>query len=562
MASMAEIYKQAYNVVVWLGPSDDTSNSTMDYLNRFGEKAEECHLELGYEPALSVWKDSISPNLAKRERELPYIFLSYEESIIGKVSRYSLRELFDCISGFKDQDNLLPMEGMKKFFTRSWWGRIWVLQEVALPEDVEIMCGTKMITRRRCGAVINAYCALRQVLTTGFKSRLEKLTLYQLDVINRLFHLRANVMLSSRRIYKEKSFPLAAWLRGTCVGTINPKRHGPHHLDASDPRDKILALLSLSRDKNELSNSIVPDYKRSYEEIYAVAMAALLEQGHISLLSMCQIHKRSSSLPTWIPDWSQSVTDMLQDVEDDHITLVPEFNASRSSPDEAKVLVRRNKGAVESAEMACQLLGNIYKAGVFPRRVDSNEVPLEETYSWPQQWLLEIIRLTYQCEQKRYRTFSYRLHAAVRCSIGDVGFGEDGKFARVGKDRINDATILLAYGVERIQHTRMASDARAFLSKKAIRNVIKSKIQHNQLANEIIGKSLGRLPFVTKAGHLVLSSEHVELGDVIALIRGAQVPYVLRPQSEERYQIVSEAYVDGIMDGEAVGSKWSYVEMV
>ena len=84
-----------------------------------------------------------------------------------------------------------------------------------------------------------------------------------------------------------------------------------------------------------------------------------------------------------------------------------------------------------------------------------------------------------------------------------------------------------------------------------------------KLSNEINGKSLGRLPFVTRKGHLVVSSEHVKRGDFIALVKGTQVPLILRRQTRGVYQLVSEAYVDGIMDGEAADdTEFATIELV
>ncbi|KAF2679133.1 hypothetical protein K458DRAFT_446009 [Lentithecium fluviatile CBS 122367] len=325
-----------------------------------------------------------------------------------------------------------------------------------------------------------------------------------------LFHHRPNVTLSSRRIYKRSRLPLTALLRATCVGSINLDRHGPHHLDATDPRDMIFALLGIAADQKEL--------------------------------------ERSPQLPSWVPDWSQSITEMLQDVETDHVTLDSRFNASGAEPEDTKVAITRKEGAAEGRAMVCQLYEEIYGAGVFPDRVNSHEVPTPETYSWSIQWLFEIIHLTYFCKQ-RYRNFNDRLRAAARSPTGGVGFGQDGQLTRVGENRFSDVVIHLRKGITQIKNKRIASEAQRFL---ATQNVIQDNAVHN-----------GRRPFITKSGHLVLSSEHVERGDVVALISGAQAPFILRRQSDRRYQIVREAYVDGIMDGEAVDySKCGLVEIV
>jgi len=48
-------------------------------------------------------------------------------------------------------------------------------------------------------------------------------------------------------------------------------------------------------------------------------------------------------------------------------------------------------------------------------------------------------------------------------------------------------------------------------------------------------------------------------GDVVFLVRGAEVPFVLRPVGEvegrKRYRLVGEAYIHGVMDGEM--AKWN-----
>jgi hypothetical protein len=64
------------------------------------------------------------------------------------VTREALRDLFYSISGWDGQRNPLPIDDIKRLFTRPWWGRIWVLQEIAIPENSGFICGTKWITRR------------------------------------------------------------------------------------------------------------------------------------------------------------------------------------------------------------------------------------------------------------------------------------------------------------------------------------------------------------------------------------------------------------------------------
>ncbi|KAF1841820.1 putative heterokaryon incompatibility protein 6, OR allele, partial [Cucurbitaria berberidis CBS 394.84] len=132
---------------------------------------------------------------------------------------------------------------------------------------------------------------------------------------------------------------------------------------------------------------------------------------------------------------------------------------------------------------------------------------------------------------------------------------------RVGDDRFVDAVVLLKQGIKYIEDKRIKIGVQQVLASSAVKGRIKSTTPIDMgLGSEIIGKSLGRLPYITRKGHLVLGSEHFKRGDVVALIRGSQVPFVLRRQDQisGRYQVVGEAYVDGIMDGEAARDpKWS-----
>jgi hypothetical protein len=46
--------------------------------------------------------------------------------------------------------------------------------------------------------------------------------------------------------------------------------------------------------------------------------------------------------------------------------------------------------------------------------------------------------------------------------------------------------------------------------------------------------------------------EGAEHGDIICVLAGGRVPYVLRPCDDGFYRLVGECYVDGAMHGEAL----------
>ncbi|TAQ88809.1 hypothetical protein B7494_g2866 [Chlorociboria aeruginascens] len=152
--------------------------------------------------------------------------------------------------------------------------------------------------------------------------------------------------------------------------------------------------------------------------------------------------------------------------------------------------------------------------------------------------------LTYH-NKEVYEDFSDRLRAAARTSIGGVGYDQDRQLARVGDGRFLDAVMLLRDNTKYIKNIHIKVELQKLLANKGIKERIQSEIMIDErLGSEINGKSLGRLPFIIRKGNLALSSDYVEQGDYVALIKGTQVPFVLRRQCQGQYKLISEAYVD------------------
>jgi len=72
----------------------------------------------------------------------------------------------------------------------------------------------------------------------------------------------------------------------------------------------------------------------------------------------------------------------------------------------------------------------------------------------------------------------------------------------------------------------------------------------NHYARIFIHTTGGRCLFITNDGRLGLAPSSTRAGDVVAFVRNARVPFVLRPAGDGRYYFVGEAYVRGLMHGE------------
>ncbi|KAI3327944.1 HET-domain-containing protein [Xylariaceae sp. AK1471] len=575
---MNEIYSHAKKVLAWLGPADAESEHTMKYLDAFGTKAQACGFYHNFRIADSIWRELAiqdPPHLEPGSQET----LSAQSSqavhesllgvafppLLGSFYKTKLKNMLREVSGWHSHTNLFPVPGMKRLFTRVWFKRVWVLQEIALSERAKFICGSLRIDRDRLCAALNAYSAFRDVLTEKVLANTHKsFSQYHELILSNNFHHQGAIMTNMHRLHKVAQFPLIALLRLTCVGSVNLERYGHSNLDSSDPRDKIFALLGLASDREDLrKKGIYPDYKKSCYEVYTSTAFALLQQGHLSLLSYVQYPRIHTNLPSWVPDWYTPITEPLQVLEDDHMTVYPEFCASGTITYTLYATGNRQDPATQDISLESFVHDKVHRVGCFAQRVSSNENPTSEPYAWPQEWLVEILRLTYQTQHK-LSSFDERLRAAARTSVGGVVHVRGGDLARVGEDRFVEAAYLLRWGVNRVGGKRIKSEAQNFLLSKDLKERFRGMTMKSlQITNEINGRSLRRLPFVTSKGHLGLGNSNIREGDDVVIIRGAQVPYILRPQQAGAYHLVSEAYVDGIMDGEALqGSTFTRLILV
>jgi hypothetical protein len=561
VALMGNIYRQAQKVIAWLGPADDSSDAVMDYLIELGERADACGLAMGPEICLRLWL-ALASNPPAVQKNLEIQASALALFVGSRLPISAMQALLHSIDGLHSRDKLLPMAGLTRLFGRPWWGRVWVLQEIALPQHAEFVCGTRIISRRWFSAAYNAYYALWEFLALR-RQQGQTLTDYQWEVLFTVSH-RSKLMLSAWRIYTLANFPLVAMLRATSVGSVHRLgRDGHQHLESTNPRDKIYALLALSKDREDLTRrGVFPNYENSKEVIFTSVTAALLQQGHVSILSFCRLLQHAQGLPSWVPDWSQPMPENLQDVEPDHMTLTPRFNASGVPERRRDVTILRRGEVIDGISVPCHVYDKVHQVGKVPR------VPVTGTCKRPFDWLHVLLDLTYKITNA-YVDFQHRLRAVVRTSFGGVTSGYNDLLERA-KGNLLDARCLealhiLQQGIYQVERQVVRSELQKYSASQQILPLIQKEARElkGPLCMDYMRSSVNRAPFVTEKGHPGLSSRHVLRGDLVALVHGAEVPFILRSQPNRKYKIVSEAYVDGIMDGEvAEGARWENLTFI
>lgn len=553
---MSMIYQQSSSAIGWLGPAGGSSDRALDFLQDVGDPAVYC-LKFGPSFLIHLWEDFFRLRTAP---ELSKVFNDIQEALgdsYTSIKVFAQRLLDRFIALFKSNGRA-QLDIIDSLLIRPFWSRIWIFQEVSLPSQMVFLCGAKAIARSKFCAAVQAYRVFWMILQRAIVADPTFALQYTSGLHCKAAFIRPALMLSCWEPQTRIHLPLAALLSATSNKVMNPNRDGLRDLVSTRPEDKVFALLGLATDRLYFdSQGIVVDYTRSYQDVYTTVMVALLHQGHISFLSMCQTYGLRNDIPSWVPDWSLSITDMFQDVENDHITPYPAFNASEALPSSAVAIdFLRCKGKPDKMVISGCLYDTVHAKGCFPKRKNTFEVPLNEIDSWPITWLFECIRLSYLVPSA-YQDFEHRLRCITRTSIGGVGVKENPPFGHVQESRFDGAVILLDRASRSPCGGRLWKDALQFLRSDTAQDIIKlhsrrTTLRDLPLESEIVAKSLGRIPFVTKKGYMGLSTEHIQKGDTVAILTRAQVPYILRPHDEGTYRLIGEAYIDGIMHGEAV----------
>ncbi|KAF2023062.1 hypothetical protein EK21DRAFT_81692 [Setomelanomma holmii] len=232
---MSQIYSEARRVILWVGPASDDSDLAIDYILKLAMRVSIDWQTTGLYPLTDEahWADHAVP--------LP---LSDEE-----------------------------YTALFHFYSRSWFQRLWVWQEVHLADTALLLCGSRSLDWK----------AVRTgVVCLGLKPRPE--------VVEWPAPEAAFTISAFARTY---NYPLSALL------------HETRESCCSDPRDRVYALLSFL--DAEIQSRIIPNYKLSVDAVYQDVVRRHIAIGHadgLNLLSTIDNSEDMPGYPSWVPHWN------------------------------------------------------------------------------------------------------------------------------------------------------------------------------------------------------------------------------------------------------------------
>ena len=129
-----------------------------------------------------------------------------------------------------------------------------------------------------------------------------------------------------------------------------------------------------------------------------------------------------------------------------------------------------------------------------------------------------------------------RAHAGWRTAVTDQEIRQGVRKPRLSEEKI------------RIVHESLKNMDMGYIDSQAMIGAGLGNY-HKQL--QVVAR--GRRPLLVSGNYLGIGPRETEQGDLVFILLGVDTPYILRRDSQdETLRLIGEAYVHGVMDGEAM----------
>ncbi|KAF5540187.1 heterokaryon incompatibility (het-6OR allele) [Fusarium phyllophilum] len=436
------------------------------------------------------------------------------------------------VQGLSASDKPLQ-DSLIAFFAAPWWTRVWTVQEFLLAQKVVFRCGDRLIdsmtVRKTCRAWIDhesscCWAARRPIdgSAHGFLDIPSKinggLTIYTATL--RMKHPMD--MLVPGKLYTEDFLAAISLFR---------VRH------CSDPRDRTFGYFGLRSPGLDVKSEIPIDYTISIADLYKNLAVALIEKSQTldvlsHVLHESGIKKWTEGLPSWVTDWDATIDDRYHLTYRERTNMIRHCHASGDmkpewrAEDSGHVTTR----GLQIAEIQATAPGY---PSIIPGSTLGGKTVIKE---WRR-----LAGLSKNSDSSPIDTPS--------CSEREHAFENalSGGFASM-KWPLASSVYTKAY------HAWL----KWFVSSEVA--LTKSCKQVIQDFDELIRQtSERRRSIVTSDGQIGFGPEGAEQGDVIVVIPGGKVPYVLREVGDSgygvrMYRLLGDAFINGVMAGEKINS--------
>jgi hypothetical protein len=464
-----------------------------------------------------IWLGESNDSINDAIRQIPYVLPS-AATYRGTKSGFddALKSYGIPIRGS------LFWEGIETLLSKPWFSRLWTFQEAVLPKNVEVRCGKDMLSYDLMTALTRALSNDSNPLSL-FKGRRRSGSRVDTQPRGRQTWMR---VAQCRDLIAKQPDSMLSFSMLLIYG---------RDLSATNPADKIYGMLGLA--KPSMQSLISIDYARHYHDVYVHFMKIYFAEGGESrLLNMVDGH--TEGLPTWCPDFA--VNKRYMSVAN---YLGCTFHAGQRagyqhSPASQWLQLDNIGGSLGRRKLAVRgfFLDSIRTTVSYPRGPNSIGPPktIEEGVK-----LIDWEATCLAISQLAYGHPDSTPEAHVRTLTGGS--------AKKCADGNNDHELLMSYML------RYGSDKHRIGHRELHELSSKERDRGRYLLKTLIKFCSERCFFSTNFGRIGLAQARVKPEDRVCIFYGGLSPFIIRPTEEDptQYELMGEAYVDGVMYGEA-----------
>ncbi|KAM5341971.1 hypothetical protein ACJ41O_015002 [Fusarium nematophilum] len=436
------------------------------------------------------------------------------------------------LSGYSLKRSTVYAEGPQwyalfEFLKNEWFTRMWIVQEAASSTKLHLLYGD--------------ICLDWDAVTEGLP------VLWEKEVLGNVPPLDGSYFSDSRKQYHHRLNNAKTMLefRGDVdhgrIFTLSMALSSCCAFQCKDPRDKIYALANILEKR-----AIKPDYNIPASKLYTLIMRdVLLEDDSPDSLAFAGTGCRPSvvdNLPSWVSDWdADSRRPRHYDTYSAGLShrYVIAFDGSEST---IVTLEGWERDSIEHLTGALEI-------SAATNTVESNRIQ-SSWYATAQSMATQ--HAAANGEEDHLESF-------VRTMLGD-------RISDLG-DRPSTAECLKRYQglqeyfslfepayVLKINRVTSMAISMACAFSKAELEIMRRFDQASLITEDFkyFSPVFGRRFCVTTRGRMAIVPRHARKGDIICVVKGARMPFILRGRGEEHsdaYELVGACYVHGLMDG-------------
>lgn len=474
-----------------------------------------------------------------------------DNNVIDDWERELIQALGD--SGVTLQNALsLPWTAIYAFLCRPWFTRVWVNQEIALGHTTTAYVGNETIEVIALELAISTITTLEDMMmSVSHSPDQQELRSAWLDI--RAEH-RKDLIIAYNTVRSHSLLNRAPMLcrDGRIIRSVA-------RCLARDPRDYIYGMISVLDDPH--AHSV--DYAKSVTEVYADFAWHCIKTYQNLLIFNDRSAQRGdvreqksdtahllAEIPSWCPDWSSSRYDdarLLVGSGDPEQWTRGDWQASAGRP------MRASRASATGVRVQGIQVDTVQTVSVeFPQISTLDPSPRELT----QQESDAILDFgTFIVSVMPYVTGESAVDVARSILFLDWCLEDDFPMRSIlGQYFPED---ILAPSLDSLFSCWMNKYTRGHLTPLPLDISELPAACHGAIADRLMDNAYycnrGTSLFATSLGYVGTATPDVRAGDLVCVLYGGTVPYVLRPRAAEGgFTFVGDCYVHGIMHGEAV----------